>query len=246
VPSTARRRGPTTSSPREGALHIEVVAKPGGSRSIVRLDEIDRLAYQAAVVPAVGRIERSLSGGVFANRAVITPAGLTLSSWRHARRRYRRALETSAGRARAAFVGDVRDCYGSITPAAVARGLRRAGVPGAIADRIDVVLRSFQDRGVRGLPIGPEPSAVLANLVLSPLDEVVARTAGAAVLRWVDDVVVPTAGRRQAERARASFVAALLDLGLAPQDRKCRVLDDLAELATAASAASPALRGVVA
>ena len=42
--------------------------------------------------------------------------------------------------------------------------------------------------GVRGLPVGPDPSAWMAEAVLAIADER-ARLAGTAPIRWVDDVV---------------------------------------------------------
>ena len=54
-----------------------------------------------------------------------------------------------------------------------------AALLGPEAAHAVAVLRRFRERGVRGLPIGPEPSAILANAVLSRLDDAI-RTAAAS------------------------------------------------------------------
>ena len=51
------------------------------------------------------------------------------------------------------------------------------------------LLRRIARAGTPGLPIGPEPSAVLANAVLATADAA-ATHAGVRLLRWVDDVVL--------------------------------------------------------
>jgi hypothetical protein len=64
-----------------------------------------------------------------------------------------------------------------------------ADVVGPEAADAVAVLRRFRDLGVRGLPVGPEPSAILANAVLVRLDDAI-RGSGVRHLRWVDDVVL--------------------------------------------------------
>lgn len=225
------------------AIRAETVPKPGGgSRTLVFLDELDRRAYDAVVGAVTPYVQRALAPGVMANRARATDGAVDLEPWQVARRRHLRAID-SASRTRggAAFVGDVRDCYGSITPETVERALRRIGAPGEPAAAVVQVLRGFDARGVVGLPVGPSPSAVLANAVLTSVDAAVARASEGIVLRWVDDVVVFTADRRAARRAAGAFDRALGELGLVAHDGKCAVLDDARHAVPSASrpSASP-------
>lgn len=190
----------------------------------------------SSVTPAV---ESVLAGGVIANRARVTARGLEIARWGPSRLRFARALTTaSRGDARAAFVGDVRDCYGSIAPDVVERALREAGASGADAARVSDQLRRFGARGVRGLPVGPEPSAILANAVLTSVDAALADAAGAPVLRWVDDVVVFTESVRAAERVAGAFEVALGALSLRSHPTKCRVVTDPCELGRSPSEVS--------
>lgn len=228
-----------------GHIRVDSIARhDGGHRVIVHLGEPDRLRYAAAVAAVTPVIEGSLSDGVVANRAKARQDGLELEPWTFARRRYRAALRAaSRGSSRAAFVGDVRDCYGSIGPAAVSSALHLMGVGRDRIDELVEILGSFEARGVRGLPIGPDPSAVLANAVLAPVDAALREVAGFAAMRWVDDVVVFTRDVARARRAAAVFRRAVRAIGLEANDSKCRVVDEPQAVIGAGGAVSPA-RGV--
>ncbi|MDH4112647.1 MAG: RNA-directed DNA polymerase [Actinomycetota bacterium] len=216
-----------------------MIPKPGGgARTLVHLSDRDRRRFETAVAAVTPRVERALSRSARANRAKRTATGIELEPWRHARRRFRRSFEVSAGPARAVFVGDVVDCYGSITTATVERALRCVGVPSNEIERIAQVLRGFHERGVRGLPIGPEPSAVLANAVLAPVDRALALASRGPVLRWVDDVMAFASTRGDATRAAAAFERALDDIGLVAHPHKTGIVDDREMLSTVASTGS--------
>jgi hypothetical protein len=118
-------------------------------------------------------------------------------------------------------VADVRDCYGSIAPEMIAALL------GPAAAHAVTLLRRFQEGGVRGLPIGPEPSAILANAVLARLDEAI-RTHGIPHLRWVDDIVVWGAAGA-VRSALPALTAAAATVGLQLHPRKTRILEGRGE-----------------
>ncbi len=216
--------GPAGRSDRLGVRSVPIPKPGGGTRWLTVLDPVDQAEYRAAVRPLAGRIERSLGPEVLAIRAssrrepsMLAPWGAARASWR---RSVRRAIR-EATRGTTFAVADVRDCYGSISPETLAELLG----PDA-ADAI-AVLRRFREHGVRGLPIGPEPSAVLANAVLSRLDDAI-RSGGVSHLRWVDDVVLwgPAADVRAAMR---SLPAAAAAVGLDLHGDKTRVLQDRCE-----------------
>ncbi|MGZ8629733.1 MAG: RNA-directed DNA polymerase [Actinomycetota bacterium] len=236
---------------RLGPLVVEPIPKRGGGhRSLVRLGAIDARRYDAAVLAVLPEVERALPPTVFANRAVAgRMRGPALERWLPARARYRRALAVAAASpGRACFIGDVSDCYGSIGPSVVGRALRSMGVEPDRSRRVERLLSSFGARGVRGLPIGPGASAVLANAVLASVDDAVWRAAGARVFRWVDDVVVLTADRRSALAAASAYARSLDAIGLEPNPAKTRVVDDRGSIILATSAASAAhgsMRGMM-
>jgi hypothetical protein len=148
----------------------------------------------------------------FANR---TRADTRLDPWRPARRAWRRAVSSAVRDRGVIVVSDVRDCYGSI-------GERALGAL-AIDPELDRFLRGLRSAGVRGLPVGPDPSAILANAVLAIADREAA-TAGCRPIRWVDDVVFAAAGRRTVGRAFDAWRRALEGLGLEAHDGKTRWL----------------------
>ena len=231
--------GPSDRAP--DAIRCERVPKPGGGwRTLVSLDEVDRRAYDAVVGAVTPYVQRALAPGVIANRARAIDGIVHLEPWHLARRRYRRAIAVaSRSGSDAAFVGDVRDCYGSITAETVEDALHRIGAPTEPAIAVGHVLRSFDARGVVGLPVGPSPSAVLANAVLTPVDIALARASEGTVLRWVDDVVVFAGDRPAARRAADAFDRALEEVGLVSHDGKSAVLDDARHAVPSASRSSP-------
>lgn len=192
----------------------------GGVRWLTRLDPADEAAYRAAVTPLVGRIERSLGPEVLTARAVDGRDGWALAPWRPARAVWRSTLSAaiaSAPRGTAFVVTDLRDCYGSIVPSSIASLL------GPAASIVVALLHRFREEGVRGLPVGPAPSAVLANAVLGRLD-VALRSAGVRHLRWVDDVVA-WGPRPDVLRAVRSLRVAAASVGLELHDAKTFALD---------------------
>jgi hypothetical protein len=112
---------------------------------------------------------------------------------------------------------DVRDCFGSIDE----RVLRRA--LGDRADDVVAVLRTLWDEGVRGLPVGPDPSAILANWVLAPVDQAV-REAGGSPTRWVDDWLVPVRDLRSGEAVLRAVERSLKRIGLEAHPAKTGVI----------------------
>lgn len=211
---------------------VDVPKRGGGSRRLVVLNDQDGAAYEQAVARVVPAVERRLPGGVLANRVSVAVSRTRIQPWEPARRRW----QVSAGRLLAAprpplvVVADVLDCYRSISTETVARGLAAAG-----CDRGDVAvvvrfLRSLRSEGIRGLPVGPDPSAVLANAALLPVDEAL-QAAGVVSLRWVDDVVAFTTTRREAARVIDVLHATMGLLGLALNETKTRILTDRDEAA---------------
>lgn len=229
-------------------LDVQLRAEPkrGGIRWVTVLGPAASAAYAAAVAPLVPAIEAALSPAVLANRVAAVhrrPARIELEPWGRARARFRRLVRERAARAGAALMADVHDCYGSISPPTVASCLAGLGCRGAEIAPVLRVLERLAACGVRGLPIGPEPSAVLANAVLVAVDRAF-RDGGWRHLRWVDDVVVFTDGPDAAGEALERFAATVGGLGLSVATEKTRVIVDPAAIRGAAvSAPAPRARG---
>lgn len=179
---------------------------------LVRLDRSTDRAYRRAVASLGRWAEPRLEPGVIANRADLR-APARVRPWRPARVRWDRLTSAPGWWLRA----DVRDCYASIDDAVLRRALGHRG------EAVVEALRVSWDAGVRGLPVGPESSALVANWVLGSVDEAI-REAGAIPLRWVDDWSVPVAGPPAADAARRSLERALGQLGLSTHAGKTGVL----------------------
>ena len=204
-----------------GPIRWERCSKPGGGdRWLARLDQRDLRTYRDLVLPLVPRIERSVGPLAFAARA--TSDG-RLRPWPGARSAWRRAVDRSIVRASdwVMIVSDVRDCYPSVG--------ERALEAVACSDQLRTFLRGMADAGVRGIPVGPDPSAILANGVLAHADGAAA-AAGCRPIRWVDDVVMVAAGRRTVIRAFDAWRRALGELGLEAHDGKTRMFSDVDEV----------------
>ncbi len=202
--------------------------KPGGIRWLARLDTTTAAAYAASVARLVPTIEDALPPTVVANRVIRSctdPPVLRLESWQAARARFRRLVRSGASGAGAALMADVRDCYGSITGPVVGAALGSLGARPEEVDGVLEVLHPLAAHGVRGLPIGPEASAVLANAVLLRVDRRLAE-AGRTHVRWVDDLIVFAEDVGDARAALEVVRQALGEIELALAERKTRVVVD--------------------
>jgi hypothetical protein len=202
---------------------------PAPPRRLARLDPGEAAAYDRLVACLTPGIERALGPHVIANRA--RGRGVwemaSLEPWRPARAAWGAALGEALARSPdpAVLVADVRQCYASIEPDVLAARLRDlGGAPGVVAELRDLLERVGED-GVGGLPVGPAPSAILANAVLSVVDEHL-RAAGILHFRWVDDIVAFAQGRRQALAGLDALRHGLDEVGLEPHPTKTALLLD--------------------
>lgn len=212
---------------RGGAASVIRTVAP--SRRLVALQPAVQVRYVSLVAAVAPDVESACSGAVAANRvaeASVRPPVLRLRPWHREHEVFRRALARLCHDARCLAVADVRACYRSISPRVVETALLDARCHPGPAAAVAAFLRRLEHHlGVRGLPVGPEPSAVLANAVLAHLDRALA-DAGLRHLRWVDDVVIaadaPTTAREALDLIRSS----LRHVGLELNEGKTRVVTD--------------------
>jgi hypothetical protein len=191
------------------------------------LDPEDELSFARSVAPIAPSIRRALGGESHANRLVGWDPlrGPLLEPWRHARRRWHGDVRRLESRGHFVAVTDVRACYASITPVAIARRLLMLGAPSARIDEIASWLRAFREAGADGLPAGPAASVLLADAVLAAGDDAL-RSTGASFVRWVDDVAIFAPDRRARATALGALRVAWASLGLEMHERKTLLLDD--------------------
>jgi hypothetical protein len=206
-----------------------VAALPGRKvREVTVLHPALSARYTALVAAVAHRVERGMSRSVASNRvaaASVDPPRLVLRSFREERAAFGQRLAGLARGTPCLLFTDVRECYPSIAPDVVSSSLRALGCDGASADAVIAFLHALQDRGIEGIPVGPDPSAVLANAVLAEADRALERL-GAHYLRWVDDLVMAVEGSEEATAVLDVLSEALDRVGLRLNDGKTRLVFD--------------------
>ncbi|MEX2275441.1 MAG: RNA-directed DNA polymerase [Actinomycetota bacterium] len=193
----------------------------GGMRSLVRLSGRHDLTYRSVVADLAPTIVARSGPETFANRPSERRDGaLVPAPWGPVRQRFRRRVHMLARAAGSVAVSDIRDCYRSIAPSILEDCLRDLALDPRPLLR---VLASTERLGLRGLPVGPYPSALLAEAVLGRIDRAM-RAPGIRHVRWVDDVVITGRSPRDVRSALRRFEEAAGDLGLDISRSKTRVL----------------------
>ena len=221
----------------EEAARLVRTPKPGGgTRWLTVLSRADERRYGEAVSRVAERIERALGPEAMANRTMGRAGanGVRLEPWRPARAAFLGARRRLIAGARVMVVTDVRECYAAIAPGIVAADLAALGAGAQEVHAIYTILRRLAAEGVRGLPVGPGPSAILANGVLSRVDAAL-RVHGVGHVRWVDDVTIAAPDRRSASAAFDVLRRALAARGLQTNEAKTYTLTDRDEIAAMVS-----------
>ncbi|MGH2636831.1 MAG: RNA-directed DNA polymerase [Actinomycetota bacterium] len=229
----------------ERSVPVRIVRARG--RELVVLHPTLAARYVSLVAAVAPAVEARLPASVAANRlaaAGVDPPTLRLAPWRAERESFADRLARLLADARCVVVADVRACYGSISPRVAREALIGLGCRGGDALAVQAFLARLIPLGVRGLPVGPDPSAVLANAVLSTADRALA-VAGVRHLRWVDDVVATVDGPRDAERLLAVLRRALGRLGLELNEAKTRIVREPSILAEATTVSIARAGGLV-
>lgn len=178
--------------------------------------------YSEAVAEVAPVVEAALGSEVHAAR-VVRARPLRLEPWREARDRMAVAAAQMRRGASAVLMLDVERCFDRMRHDIVLCELARLGCTSREVEHVGSVLAEFAAAGVPGLPIGPEPSSVLANATLARLDEALHRT-GSTHVRWMDDVALFAADADGIEAALMAARAALRVLGLTVRPDKLRVI----------------------
>lgn len=165
-----------------------------GLRRATQLDPLDSLVYAAMVFEVAQIIDASrVPRDVVCGYRVAEPEVLAESGvlYRSGDRKVlaEQAREAAAG-ARCVLVADITDFYNQISDKKLQQALEDAGIKERRARNMVQFLARVRDhaptRGIRGIPVGPHPSALLAECTLTEVDRFLQRS-GAKYVRLNDD-----------------------------------------------------------
>jgi hypothetical protein len=234
--------------------------KPSGLlRTYTLLSVEDQIVYQACVnivaeklVPKVrGRYHKTIFGHLYAGKS----SPFFYRKWQDGYRAYsKRVVEAVEGGENFVANFDLTAFYDSIDHEVLRHFLHDIAVED---DLIDFLLRCLrvwtsstwpQAQPIylgHGIPQGPLPSGLLAEVLLKYLDDKGIR-GGARYLRYVDDIKLFARTESQLRRRLVSLDLASKDIGLFPQSSKVaisKVKDPREEIKTVSNPPEPALRG---
>ena len=93
----------------------------------------------------------------------------------------------------------------------------------SLGDSIDRALRLMNHGQTNGIPIGPDTSLVVAELVLAAVDTKLQHNVPLSGFRYVDDYELTFSSRSAAEEALAAIESCLTDFGLVLNPRKTSI-----------------------
>lgn len=197
----------------------------GEVRKMAWLNPYDDLHLRIVVGPVALAVEAALGPDVFSYRLADDPPAWSVQDVRVAfglRRERARELLAAAG-CNAMAVADLRNYYPSVEPEVVMDALRQAGSPQGAVTFIGDLLRDLEPMGAPGgLPIGPEASGLLGNIVLLGLDKAIScRVRGH--IRYTDDSWMFLGAETEWPEVLEVYTRSVSDLGLEVNASKVEV-----------------------
>ncbi|MGI9093841.1 MAG: RNA-directed DNA polymerase [Mycobacteriales bacterium] len=226
---------------------VDVPKENWGTRPAVVLDIVDRVVYQALVDRLSVQLIGDMSPNAFGWRLPPTaPAPGVYSHNNNQWAGYRGHLSLLAGWHQAALRTDLVSFFASIPVPELQEAIQDRCASSAVTKRLCDVVEGFGAvPGRSGLAQRSTASAVLANMYLAPLDDVLLHHATPLMVmwrskvryhsfaRWMDDIWLFVDDPAAARRAQMELQAAAQSLGLNLNSAKTDVLegDDVAEQA---------------
>lgn len=143
------------------------------------------------------------------------------------------ARQRNRSKGRYAILADLNAFYPSIYSHATAWAIEgksaakvSKGKGGLFGDKIDAFTRALHDNETTGIPIGPDASLVIAELVLSAVDhEIVNKCHPKSALRYFDDFELIFNTRADAKRVLSELEKVLRDYKLTLNPQKTKIVD---------------------
>lgn len=151
-----------------------------------------------------------------------------------------RFLERVKHRRRGAvlLLADIAECYRSLYTHAIPWALHEKSTAkksrgrALIGNRLDDAVRNAQDGQTNGIPVGPDSSLIVAEIILSAIDKIfLGKTSPVGGFRFYDDYEFTYSTHGEAEEAQGELQKVLSEynLGLNPSKSKIVHLPDLIE-----------------
>ncbi len=181
-------------------------------RSATQLDPLDSLIFAAIVRKWGGRIERIRipvdENRVYSHRFAPTTDGRfygEASGWHEF---WARSIDL-AHSCQAVLMADITDYYNQIYHHVLENQLQASGLPSGIWKSIKRLISHLTQSVSRGVPVGPHPVHLLAEVALNPIDRSMVAH-GFEFCRFVDDIHVFCASE-QAAVTVAQDLATIID-----------------------------------
>jgi hypothetical protein len=226
---------------------IDVPKENWGVRPAVVLDTLDRVTYQALVDRASVHLIGDMSPNVFGWR--LPPNNPESGRYSHNDNQwngYRRHISLLASLNQVALRTDIVSCFGSISIPRLQDAIHDRCPSNELTRRLCDLVEGFAAvPGRPGLPQRSFASAVLANMFMTPLDDVLSHHAMpaprvlsgdarySACARWMDDMWLFCREPSGARRAQSDLQSEARSIGLHLNSAKTDVLegDDVAQQA---------------
>jgi hypothetical protein len=218
---------------------LDVPKESWGTRPAVVLTPIDRLVYQALVDSLSVDITGDLTPNAFGWRLPATdPKKGQYSHNNFQWELYRSHLESNAAVKPVTLKTDIVSCFASMSIDAVQAELDLRTPSNHISKRLLALLGQFgQTRSRSGLPQRSTASALIANMIMSRLDDVLEHHSSAipvmkhggvqyhSFARWMDDMWLFVDDAGQARRAQVELQRSAEEIGLYLNAAKTDVLE---------------------
>lgn len=143
------------------------------------------------------------------------------------------ARQKNRATGRYALSADLSEFYPSLYSHALAWAIEgkaaakvSKGRSGLFGDKIDAFTRALHDNETTGIPIGPDVSLVLAELLLSAVDlEIVSKHKPKSALRYFDDFELIFDKKDEATRALSDLESILRDYKLTLNPQKTKIVE---------------------
>lgn len=161
------------------------------NRWMTVVDPLDEVAFRIDIGRVAHHLDGALGAEVLSYRLKTAGPGWTVGDFKYGVGERRRRLVATLDRSfRGVGALDVANYYPSIDLGALRATLMELGVPKADADPLMAMLHAWQDIwNVRGVPVGPEASGLLGNVMLVCVDAEVAERCD-VFTRYTDDYLV--------------------------------------------------------